>query len=45
MNLAGYSEGRILYPDTAVTVTFTPALSDGDEPPFVSYGKCVMVES
>ena len=40
-------EDRInFYPDSmSVTVTFTPALSDGDEPPFVSYGKCVMVEA
>ena len=34
------------YPDSMdVTVTFTPATSDGDETPLVSYGKCVMVES
>ena len=40
-------EDRInFYPDSMdVTVTFTPASSDGDEPPLVSYGKCVMVES
>jgi len=28
-----------------VTVTFTPASSDGEGLPLVSYGKCVMVES
>ena len=40
-------EDRInFYPDSmSVTVTFTPASSDGDGPPLVSYGKCVMVQS
>ena len=40
-------EDRInFYPDSmSVTVTFTPASSDGAGPPLVSYGKCVMVES
>ena len=40
-------EDRInFYPDSMdVTVTFTPASSDGAGPPLVSYGKCVMVES
>ena len=40
-------EDRIsFYPDSmSFTVTLTPASSDGDEPPLVSYGKCVMVES
>ena len=40
-------EDRInFYPDRMdVTVTFTPASSDGEGLPLVSYGKCVMVES
>ena len=40
-------EDRInFYPDSMdVTVTFTPAPSDGDGTPLVSYGKCVIVES
>ena len=40
-------EDRInFYPHSMdVTVTFTPASSDGNQPPFVSYGKCVMVDS
>ena len=40
-------EGRInFYPHSMdVTVTFTPASSDGEGLPLVSYGKCVMVES
>ena len=40
-------EDRInFYPDSmSVTVTFTPASSDGAGPPLLSYGKCVMVES
>ena len=41
------TEDRVnFYPDSMdVTVTFTPASSDDDQPPLVSYGKCVMVES
>ena len=48
-----YKFGRLIpedrinfYPDSMdVTVTFTPASSDGAGPPLVSYGKCVMVQS
>ena len=41
------TEDRInFYPDSMdVTVTFTPASSDGAGPPLVSYGKCVVVKS